>query len=319
MQTPNLCKVPFTDIKADHYYFNWQAENPKLWVHIMHGMAEHSERYKSLAKFLNQHDISITADDHRGHGVTGSKANSLYHFADKNGWNKLIDDQRQLITHLAKQQSAPLIILGHSMGSYMALDFCQKFSYLLNKQGATQLRGLVLSGSGYSAPTLSRFAGLIALIERLRLGKDKPSPVLEHLSIGHFNRQFKPVRTEKDWISSDPDMVDKYINDPWCGGAISTQSWLDFLRGLVNIFSQRQLRSLPKNLPIYLFSGALDPVGNAGSAVKALKDKLLKLNIEQVDMQLYPNGRHEMLNEVNRKTVYNDLLDWLNQIYNANK
>lgn len=309
----NLHKIAhFDNEEYDHYYFNWETNNPRLWVHIMHGMAEHSERYEPLAKFLNQHNISVTADDHRGHGVTGSDANSLYHFADKDGWNKLLEDQRQLINHLADNQPAPLVILGHSMGSYMALGFCQK--YALN-----HLVGLILSGSGYTAPSQSRVARGIAYIERLRLGKDKPSPILEYLSTGHFNRQFEPVRTAKDWISSDSALVDSYIKDPWCGGAISTQSWFDFLGGLMDIFGHNWRQMMPKNLPIYLFSGDRDPVGKSGQAVEYLRDKLVKLNLDKVKMRLYKGGHHEMLNEVNRDEVYSDLLDWLNQIHIAEK
>jgi alpha-beta hydrolase superfamily lysophospholipase len=314
MQTSILCKLPFYDNNADHYYFNWQTENPKLWMHIMHGMAEHSERYKSLAKFLNQHDISVTADDHRGHGVTGSKANSLYHFADKDGWNKLINDQWQLISHLRKRETAPLVILGHSMGSYLALGFCQKYAPQLDN-----MMGLVLSASGHTSPNLSRLGRGLAFFERFRLGKDTPSPILEHLSTGHFNRQFDPVRTPKDWISSDSAVVDNYIKDPWCGGAISTQSWFDFLGGLIDIFGRDWKKTMPRPLPVYLFSGALDPVGNRGLAVKALRKRLLQLNTKKVDMRLYPEGRHEMLNEINRERVFMDLLDWLNQVSTADK
>ena len=103
------------------HYHQWMPEQPVAWLHIMHGMAEHSARYAGLATFLNQHGIMVTAGDHRGHGMTGSSADSLYHFADHNGWNQMVDDQWQLISHIARQQQLPLIILGHSMGSNWCL------------------------------------------------------------------------------------------------------------------------------------------------------------------------------------------------------
>lgn len=316
MQEPNLYKTRLFDSKENnHYYHQWNVENPTAWVHIMHGMAEHSARYGHLAKFLNAQGISVSADDHRGHGTTGHSADSLYHIADSDGWNKLILDQWQLINHLGNSHDVPLIIMGHSMGSYMALRFCQRYARHLNKSASISLSGLILSGSGYTAPTLSRIARGLAFIERFRLGKNKPSPVLEYLSTGHFNRQFEPSRTPKDWLSSDDIVVSNYIQDPWCGGAISSQSWFDFLGGLIDIFSGNWQQTLPKNLPIYLFSGDLDPVGNSGVAVKTLRDKLLQADIGKVAMRLYPSGRHEMLNEVNRDEVYGDLLDWLKQIH----
>ena len=312
MNDPNLLRRKFSKSSSYyHYYHRWNASNPRLWVHIMHGMAEHSARYRDLAIYLNHQGISVTADDHRGHGVTGSQADSLYHVADKDGWNKLLNDQWQLISHLADSQSVPLIILGHSMGSYMALGFCQTYGNNLKKQLSIPFKGLVLSGSGYTPPALSKIARGLAWIERLRLGKDKMSPLLEQLSFGHFNRQFEPTRTPKDWISSDQTVVDTYIEDPWCGGAISTQSWFDFLGGLATILSKKSLKKLPKQVPIYLFSGDLDPVGNCGEGVTKLNKLLLQQQIQEVQMRLYNGGRHEMLNEVDRDRVFSDLLNWL--------
>jgi len=314
MSTPDILRIPLANDPSNyHYYYQWEAEKPLAWVHIMHGMAEHGARYLDLAKFLNNQGITVTADDHRGHGITGSKANSLYHIADNDGWNKLLDDQWQLIGHIAQTQSVPLILLGHSMGSYMALGFCQKYGKNFNNHFPTPLSGLALSGSGYNSPIISKIARSLAFIERLRLGRKKACPILEQLSFGQFNRQFQPTRTAKDWICSDPSVVDAYIQDPCCGGAISTQSWFDFLAGLGELFTISALEKLDKNLPIYLFSGDLDPVGNRGKGVAKLKQILLQLGVLEVQMRLYSGGRHEMLNEVNRDKVFSDLLDWLNK------
>ena len=129
-----------------------------------------------------------------------------------------------------------------------------------------------------------------------------------------FNNAFKPVRTEKDWISSDPKTVDLYIADPHCGGAISTQSWYDFLRGLAELSAPSAMANINKELPIYIFSGALDPVGGAGKGVKKLESMLKSAGINQVSCRLYGGGHHEMLNEINRTEVYGDLLSWLDDL-----
>jgi alpha-beta hydrolase superfamily lysophospholipase len=314
MPHPNLYRIPLADDSSNyHYYHRWDASNPRLWIHIMHGMAEHSARYRDLAMYLNHQGISVSADDHRGHGVTGSQTDSLYHLADKDGWNKLLNDQWQLISHIADNQTVPLVVLGHSMGSYMALGFCQSYGNHLKQKLSIPLNGLVLSGSGYTAPALCKIARGLALIERLRLGKSNVSSLLEQLSLGHFNRQFEPTRTPKDWISSDPAVVDNYIEDPWCGGAISTQSWFDFFGGLAITLSKKSLKKLPKHVPIYLFSGDLDPVGKRGVAVAKLNKLLLQQQIQEVQMRLYNGGHHEMLNEVDRNRVFRDLLDWLDK------
>ena len=293
------------------HYHQWMPEQPVAWLHIMHGMAEHSARYADLAACLNRHGIMVTAGDHRGHGMTGSSADSLYHFADHNGWNQMVDDQWQLVSHIAKQQQLPLIILGHSMGSFMATHFCQRYGQQLQQEFNQSLAGLVLSGSNYTPPTACKIIAGVAWVERARVGGRNVSNILEQLSFGAFNRAFAPVRTEKDWLSKDHETVDRYIEDPWCGGAISTQSWLDFIQGLADIFDSKALSKIDNKLPVFLFSGSLDPVGGQGKGVIKLQQALLGAGVEQVDIKLYKEGRHEMLNETNREEVYQDLLNWI--------
>ena len=252
------------------FYHQWPDNQSQLqpargWIHIMHGMSEHSARYQGLAEYLNQQGYMVTANDHRGHGKTGESNGNLFHFADRNGWDQLIDDQWQIVEHIAGQNDLPLIILGHSMGSFMALHFCQVYGRKLSR-----LRGLILSGSNYAPPWVCRlFAGL-AKFERRRLGARSSSSQLESIFTGAFNKSFKPNRTAKDWISSKPDMVDKYISDPYCGGALSTQSWYDFFCGLTHMASPAAIKSVDPKLPIYLFSGDKDPVGGQGKGVKKL-------------------------------------------------
>lgn len=276
----------------------------------MHGMAEHSARYAELAAVLNQQGIMVTANDHRGHGKTGEAADSLYHMGDQDSWNQLIDDQWHLISHLSKQQQLPLIILGHSMGSFMATGFCQVYGDQLQDTFESRLKGLVLSGSNYDAPIAFKVAAGAAWIERARLGPRESSPIMEQLSFGAFNRSFKPARTEKDWLSRDHQVVDDYIADPWCGGAISTQSWYDFLKGMAALTDPKAMAKIDNKLPIYLFSGDLDPVGGRGAGVIKLQQALINGGVESVDIKLYKDGRHEMLNETNKDEVYSDLLAW---------
>ena len=302
------------DSASTIHYHQWLPKKPKAWLHIMHGMAEHSARYADLANFLNHHDIMVTANDHRGHGLTGDTQNSLYHFGDHNSWNQMVDDQWHLISSLCQQHQLPLIILGHSMGSFMATRFCQLYPSQLHQQYNQKLVGLALSGSNYMPSAVCKIIAGITWLERARLGGRNISNVLEQLSFGSFNRAFKPVRTEKDWLSRDPRVIDNYIADPWCGGAITTQSWYDFINGLADIASPQSMQKINRELPIYLFSGQQDPVGDNGRGVLKLQRALLDAAVKQVDCKLYPQGRHEMLNETNRAEVYEDLLNWLGKI-----
>ena len=119
---------------GSHHYHQCSAQKPKAWLHIMHGMAEHSARYADIASFLNQQGIVVTAGDHRGHGRTGDGMDSLYHMGDSNSWNQMVEDQWQLINHIAAEHELPLIIMGHSMGSFMATRFCQQQGHRLQQQ-----------------------------------------------------------------------------------------------------------------------------------------------------------------------------------------
>ena len=296
---------------GSHHYHQWSAQKPKAWLHIMHGMAEHSARYADIAAFLNQQGIVVTAGDHRGHGRTGDGMDSLYHMGDSNSWNQMVEDQWQLINHIAAEHELPLIIMGHSMGSFMATRFCQQQGHRLQQQLNSRLIGLVLSGSNYDAPAAFKLAAAVAWVERLRCGKRNSSNLLEQLSFGSFNRSFAPTRTEKDWLSSDQKVVDTYIADPWCGGAISSQSWYDFLKGLAQLSQPEAMAQLDSALPTYLFAGDLDPVGGNGKGVEKLRQALITAGVAQVDMKLYKQGRHEMLNEHNKQQVYEDLLHWV--------
>ena len=187
---------------------------------------------------------------------------------------------------------------------------CQRYADKLS----SGLKGLVLSGSNYAPPWFCSTASQIARIERARLGGSSVSKLLETMSFGAFNNAFKPVRTEKDWISSDPETVDLYLADPHCGGAISTQSWYDFLRGLADLSAPAAMARIKSDLPIYVFSGALDPVGGAGKGVKKLEAMLKSAGVQQVSCRLYDGGHHEMLNETNKTEVYQDLLSWLDSL-----
>ena len=277
----------------------------------MHGMSEHAVRYAGFAEFLNQQGIMVTADDHRGHGETGKAMGNSYHIADSDGWNQMLDDQWQFINHIREDHSLPLILMGHSMGSFMATHLCQRYGQQLKDITDHKLCGLILSGSNYEPPSTWKIASCAARLERWRVGRDKPSSILEKMSFGAFNNAFKPARTASDWLSRDDSMVDLYIDDPLCGGPLTTQSWCDFLQGMGELSKPESMAKLDSELPVYLFSGALDPVGKAGVGVTALQTKLLESGVLKVDMQLYPGGRHETLNETNRRDVYQDVLTWL--------
>ena len=298
----------------------WTSQQPVIqgWVHIMHGMSEHGARYGETAQWFNALGFHVSADDHRGHGLTGQGQaeqghGNLGHMGDHNAWRKCLLDQTHIMQTLAQQWSQPLFVLGHSMGSFMATQWVQEQSRQL-----PQLNSLILSGSNYGAPWLFRIAAGIAAIERSRQGKQGRSTLLDKLSFGQFNSRIHPKRTPKDWLCTLPEVVDAYIADPLAGQLISNQFWFDFLHGLADLSEPDAMLQIRNDLPIYIFSGAMDPVGKYGKGIAALQKALRLSGKTNVTCHVYPQGRHEMLNEVNKQQVRDDLAVWLAGLTGAN-
>lgn len=281
--------------------FAWLPEQEIHYVMVLsHGMAEHIQRYETFALACNAAGIAVYGANHRGHG---DDAPVLGHYADDNGWQKVISDLNLIIDDVAQRHTVPLVLFGHSMGSFIA----QQYAIL----HGNKLNGLVLSGSNYQNPIMYKLATLVSKIEKMRIGARSPSRFLDFVSFGAFNSKFKPTRTASDWLSRDPIQVDKYINDDYCGFPCSPQFWLDFMSGLITISQKSEIAKIPNQLPIYIFSGDQDPVGLQGKGVLALQRHISTNGCTRIQSKLYAGGRHEMLNEANSHEVFNDVTDWI--------
>lgn len=267
---------------------------------IFHGMAEHSERYSDFAEFMNHQGFAVFAPDHRGHGLTAASLDNLGYFSIENGWNKVVQDLISL-KEIAQgeHREKPLFLLAHSMGSFLARD-------MLSREGES-FSGVILSGTGYVAPLLARVMRSIASMEIKRFGDRHPSQRLNGLSFGTYNRKFKPVRTEFDWLSRDEEQVDKYIADDYCGFICTSGLYNDLAGGLSRIADPNQLQGTPKDLPLLLYSGDQDPLYPGVSKVMKL---YRKLGMTRLELKTNPGGRHESLNETNRSEVYRVFLDY---------
>ncbi len=273
-------------------------------VMLSHGMAEHSGRYGRLAEALCSAGYGVYAPDQRGHGRTADEG-TLGLYAEKDGWNKVVGDLASLNQHIGQQQPGlPIILLGHSMGSYIAQ------AYLLHHSAS--LHGAILSGSNFQPVALYRAARVIARAERLRQGVRGRSALIEFLSFGSFNKAFKPNRTAFDWLSRDPDEVDKYISDPLCGFRCTNQLWIDLLGGLQQISKASNLAQIDPGLPILVMGGECDPVSE-GKRLKNLAHALREAGCQHLQLNVYPQARHEVFNETNRDAVTADVLTWLDQ------
>jgi len=264
--------------------FHWPAHGrATAIVQIAHGMAEHAQRYDHVARFLNRAGYHVYANDHRGHGQTGTRSNSVGSFGS-GGWNALVDDIAKL-TAIAREREhgLPAILLGHSMGSFAAQQ------YILDH--SADIAAVALSGSVAT--------DLLAM-------NSNPDGDLTAL-----NKVFEPARTPFDWLSRDPAEVDKYVADPLCGFQLSPESMMSLGASMMRLGEAKELAHIRKDLPIYIFAGDADPLNQKLEWLKPVAERYRAAGIKDVSEKYYADARHEVLNETNREEVMRDLLTWM--------
>lgn len=276
---------------------NWLLNNKKLIVVISHGMAEHIERYDYFANELNKDGVEVWGINQIGHG--DAIENNLKGHWEKNGFYQCVENLKTLIEHVHElNKDTKVVLFGHSMGSFLTQEFIKRYSNLID--------GVIISGSAKTGALhkMGKFVSSLVIGDRT-----KPNKFLDGLSFGSYNKQFKPARTPFDWLSRDNEQVDKYIADPLCGYVCTTGFYKEFLKGLAKL--NKNVENIRKDLPIYIMSGSKDPVGNNGKDVKALYEMYKNNKIDDVELHLYEDGRHEMLNEINKDEVIKDIKSWL--------
>lgn len=280
----------------------WLVPEAKALVHVLHGLAEHPARYERFARHCNARKIAVAAHSHRGHGEN-CPANDLGHFADEDGWNKVITDAALVQRHLRSQlPDTAIVLLGHSMGSYIAQSF------MIRGEGSAS--ALILSASSFNSRLQLRLGHWLAAIESIRSGKKGKSAILDKMGFGAFNKAFSPNRTAFDWLSRDRDEVDKYVADPLCGADSSNRLWFDLTGGLLEVSSSKALQKIRSDLPILITGGADDPASGQKGLTR-LSQKYIGTGHNQTTLKIYPQGRHEMLNEINRDRFSEDLTQWM--------
>lgn len=279
----------------------WRTDQPRAVLVISHGMAEHGARYAPLAQWLNAQGILVVALDHRGHGPH-CQVEARGHYADRNGWQKVVDDLNQVIRYARSLAPAvPLTLFGHSMGSFIAQACAQQYG--------EHLDSLMLCATNRINRTELRASRLLIGTLRTLWGARHHSKLIGDMTFGAFNKKFQPNRTSHDWLSRDPDQVDRYLADPYCGFECTTQLWYDFVSGMLGI-NPRQWR---KDLPVHLIAGSADPVGEMGQGVSLHCQALHQAGISVASFRLYNSARHELINEVNAEEIWQHLLTCLPQ------
>jgi alpha-beta hydrolase superfamily lysophospholipase len=269
--------------------YRWDpAGLPRGAVQLTHGMGEHVRRYGALARALTDRSLVVYGQDHRGHGATARSEEELGQLGP-DGWTQLVDDVDLLVSLIRDQQPGlPLVLLGHSMGSFAVQQYLLKHS--------DRVDAVVLTGT--------------TALDQLEPALDLDKPI----DLAAFNAAFEPARTEFDWLSRDEAIVDAYIADPRCGFGIDVDAGKDMFAGARRMADPGQVTAIRPDLPLYFAAGELDPVNANLALLHVLVDRYRAAGLTDVTVRTYPGARHEILNETNRDEVVARILDWIDQV-----
>ena len=290
--------------KGKIHYCRWTPEGEILGiVQIVHGIAEFVERYEDFADYLNSLGYLVVAEDHMGHGqsIEGGSTQGFFH----GGWFAAVNDTLKLMKDtMAQFPGVPYVLFGHSMGSFMART-------ILVRYPDCGITAAVICGTGW-LPTAA-LPLLIPVVERIcrKTGEENPSEKLQQMVFGGYNKEIEDPRTPCDWLTRDEDIVDAYMEDPLCGFIPACGLLRDMMKGIYYVQQEKNLKKMKKHLPVFFIAGGEDPVGPYGKGVEKAASAFRKAGMINVACKIYPDCRHEILNELNRDEVFRDVADWL--------
>ena len=290
-----------TNIRAVEYT---PDSEPCAVLQIAHGMDEFIDRYDGFARFLCSKGFVVTGNDHLGHGGSVNNESEWGYFAKEEGNRCLIEDMHEL-TRITKEKypGLPYFLLGHSMGSFYTRQYLFDYS--------NELNGVIIMGTGHQPKAMLSLGRSLCRMLATFKGWEYRSSLVNNMALGANNKQFEPGRTSADWLTKDESVVDWYLKEPRCNFVFTLNAYYNMFDGMLRLHDQSLMDRMEKRLPVLFVSGANDPVGENGKAVKAAYETFINTGMLDVEMKLYDNDRHEILNETDKETVYEDLYQWM--------
>lgn len=307
-------------IQKEEFYFDsrdgehkihsirWVPEHdkPVCVLQIIHGMTEHIDRYDEFAQYMAGKGILVVGDDHLGHGKSVRPGEPYGYFCKEDAATVLVRDEHRLKKMTQEQyQGVPYIILGHSMGSFIARNYLIRYG--------SGIDGAVIMGTGMQSKIQLAAARALAGIQILFCGPKHVSKLIDKLAFGMFNKRIEAPKTPSDWLCSNEESVKRYRQDPMCNFTFTANGFQTLMKLIWNLHDVEKLKKMPRQLPVFFVAGEEDPVGDYGRAVKQVYESFLQLGMERVQMKLYPGDRHEILHETDRAEVYADIYRWILQ------
>lgn len=310
MVTRHEFYYPSKDGGTEIHTIEWRPdEQPKAVVQICHGMMEHISRYNDFAEFLCNNGYYVVGNDHLGHGRSIQDIQYFGFFNEWNGNSCLLGDIHTLRLRTERRYPGiPYFMLGHSMGTILLRQYIQQYG--------NGLSGVIMLGAVAERNRLQLDAGrLLCLLIAAFRGWHHRSYFVDDLVVGEFEK-----KTEKEyphsrrlWVTSDKEMMQKYLSDPLCMFTFTVNGYYGLLTGMVGMQKREGIASTPKDLPIHFAAGTDDPVGDFATGVEKIYKRYQKAGIEDVTLKIYPGDRHELLSETDREQVYEDLLEWMDE------
>ena len=284
-----------------------ETKNPIGILQIIHGMAEYIDRYDDFARFMVGKGFVVVGDDHLGHGDSVGENGTYGYFCKKDPATVLVRDEHRLKKLMeAKYPGVPYYILGHSMGSFIARNY-------LNRYGSG-IQGMIVMGTGNQSKALLSASKVLVGLTGFFCGEKHVAKFINKLAFGTYNRAIEDAKTNVDWLTKDETIVDKYIADECCGFTFTVNGFRGLFELIYRLQKPKNFVNIPKQIPVFFVSGEEDPVGDYGEGVIGAKNDLVRAGLENVSMKLYPGDRHEILNETDKDIVYQDIYEWLESI-----
>ena len=296
------------DGKTKIHAIRWEpGTEVKAVLQISHGMTEYIDRYDEFAAYLTERGIVVVGNDHLGHGESVQSDKHYGFFAQENGNRVLLNDIHRLHMMTAKTYSdVPYFLLGHSMGSFLARQY-------LCIHGE-ELDGAIIMGTGYQPGPVTAFGmGLCRLVAKLK-GWDYRSTLIDAMAFGGYNKGFGKL-SGKEWLSRNTENVEKYMKDEWCMFRFTLNGYYNLFYSINKLSHKEYVESMPHDLPVFFVAGEEDPVGQFGKGVQKVFGQFQKLGMENISCKLYPKDRHEILNEIDRQDVYEDIYRFMTRCF----
>lgn len=282
------------------------VDNIRCIVQIVHGMAEYVERYEEFAEFLTDRGFVVTGEDHLGHGKSVSEDGKFGYFCEQDPATVLVRDVHRLKkATMEKYPNVPYVMIGHSMGSFIARNYMFRYG--------TGINAAIVMGTGMPHRAALVIMKMVISMQKMFFGSGKKAKLLDKLTFGNYNQRITDSKTSYDWLSKDEERVEKYINDPLCGFVFTINGFQAINELIGRLYHPENLERIPKKMPVFLISGDADPVGDYGKGVRRAYISLRAVGLEDIKVKLYEGGRHELLNDTNRQDVMQDIYNWISE------